>query len=53
MSYYEELSKSCPPRTGTMVGNKDDSYAERLVEARRRCLLKSRLLEARRYELHE
>jgi hypothetical protein len=33
MSYYEELSKSCPPRTGTMVGNKDDGYAERLVEA--------------------
>ena len=35
MNYYEELSKSCPPRTGTMVGNKDHGYAERLVEATR------------------
>jgi hypothetical protein len=35
MSYYEELSKSCPPPIGAMVGNKDDGYAERLAEARR------------------
>jgi hypothetical protein len=35
MNYYEELSKSCPPPTGAMVGNKGDGYAERLVEARR------------------
>ncbi len=35
MNYYEELSKSCPPPTGNMVGNKSDGYAERLVEAQR------------------
>ena len=35
MSYYEELSKRCPPPSGAMVGNKADGYAERLVEARR------------------
>jgi hypothetical protein len=35
MSYYEELSKSCPPPTGKMVGNKNDGYAERLLEAKR------------------
>jgi hypothetical protein len=35
MNYYDELVNSCPPPTGYMAGNKDDGYAERLVEAKR------------------
>src|SRR5206468_3011122 len=35
MNYYDELTKSCPPPIGTMVGNKTDGYTKRLVEANR------------------
>jgi hypothetical protein len=35
MNYYEELTKACPPATGTMFGDKNDGYPERLEEARR------------------
>jgi hypothetical protein len=35
MNYYEELTKACPPATGTMFGDKSDGYPERLEEARR------------------
>ena len=34
-NYYEELTKECPPPTGTMFGNKSDGHAERLAEAKR------------------
>jgi len=35
MNYYDELTKSCPPPTRSMVGSKGDGYAERLAEAKR------------------
>jgi hypothetical protein len=44
MNYYDELTKSCPPPIGTMVGNKTDGYAKRLVEANRL----TKLMQARR-----
>src|SRR5260370_23910653 len=35
MNYYDELTKSCPPPSRSMVGSRGDGYAERLAEAKR------------------